>query len=855
MHLKNRVEAGQFLALKLQELEFVNPCILALPRGGVPVAAEIAQQLDADLDLLLVKKIGMPGYEELALGAIAEQGPPYWIKELVSRSKLSEAQLAELAERKRLEIDKQSSKWRQGKSPIDIKGRDVILVDDGLATGATMTSAVHLVQQQSPRRIIMAVPVAPLSIVPEMMALVDEAVFLIQPEQFFAVGQWYEDFTQVEDEEVTRILSRNLSPSWQSIEIVDGDVRLPSLFFCPIEVKAVIIFAHGSGSSHLSARHKKVADALHQAGFATLRFDLLSTAESQTRQNVFDIRLLQKRLRLGTDWVCRQETCKNMPVGYFGASTGAAAALAAAAADPRIFAIVSRGGRPDLAGLDLSLVKAPTLLIVGGADGSVISLNEAAHRRLSDSQVKIIPGAGHLFEEPGALEKVTEYAQDWFERCLAKNLRVQDTSLDIESAVLKVAKPIRKEQDLRALVRQMSEARVVMLGESTHGTEEFYRLRRQISQMLMEDYGFKFIAVEGDWPDCYKFNQYIKEKSPADSVEELMHTFQRWPLWMWANVEVAELIKWMKGRDKGFYGLDVYSLYESIEVLISYADKLDTESAARIRKVYGCFEPFEQRETKYAQSLTRYPSGCEQEAMDCLRNLVRLRLEQTQLDEEELFNARQNATIIKNAEQYYRAMLQGDAYSWNVRDQHMMETLDQLLRRHGEGAKAIVWAHNTHIGDYHATDMLEDGYINIGGLARERYGIENVYLVGFGTFQGEVLAGKAWSAKPQVMTLPPAAAGSYEFHLHKVGQEMKAEQFFFSMDHAQPKALQKRLGHRAVGVVYQSGYEQQGRNYVPTDLAHRYDAFIFVDHTSALRAIYPQQPRAGLIPETWPAGQ
>jgi erythromycin esterase-like protein len=273
---------------------------------------------------------------------------------------------------------------------------------------------------------------------------------------------------------------------------------------------------------------------------------------------------------------------------------------------------------------------------------------------------------------------------------------------------------------------------VVMLGEATHGTEEFYRIRRDISERLIADHGFKFIAVEGDWPDCYKLNRYI-ETGEGGSAKKIMASFKRWPTWMWANYQTAELIEWLRKNGGNFYGLDVYSLYDSLEIIKQYISQVDQDLAEKIDATYSCFEPFERSEISYGRELVKYPEGCQQEILKCLQQMLRTRVEETHLSNAELFDARQNATIIQNAERYYRATMFGGAESWNVRDRHMMDTLDALLRRHGEGAKAIVWAHNTHIGDYHATDMVDEGYVNLGGLARERYGIENVHLVGLGT--------------------------------------------------------------------------------------------------------------------------
>ena len=861
MRFENRFQAGIFLAERLKSWTTSRPVVLALPRGGVPVAYEVAKALHGELDLLLVKKIGVPGRGELALGAIAENGKPYWNKEFLSLANIPKSKLKVLGDEKLKEVVEQGRNLRGERPRIPVVGRVVIVVDDGLATGATMIAAIECLKQQNPKKIIVAVPVASSQAVGTISELVDKVIVGQIPEDLWSVGMWYEDFTQVTDEEVKELLNvpSGISPEGEDVEVEirDADVRLPGRLTLPSHARAVVIFAHGSGSTHMSPRNRKVAQALHDSGFGTLLFDLLTEEEAANRANVFNIELLARRLSVATNWLRERTRLSLLPVGYFGASTGAAAALGAAAKDPSIFAVVSRGGRPDLA-KNLANVRSPTLLIVGGDDGPVIPLNELAKQHLKSAELVIVPGAGHLFEEPGTLNKVMEYALDWFTQCLESSpLKVAPKPVESVIAELrKVAKPIRQMDDLDALVKRMSERRVVMLGEATHGTEEFYELRKVISQKLIEDYGFHFIAVEGDWPDCFELNRYISDPEFALSAIEVMNRFRRWPSWMWANHQVEDLIEWMKGGRAGFYGLDVYSLNESLAVLKNYATQVDAKLAEKINSAYSCFEPYEKSEIGYASSLIRYPPNCADEAVECLREMARARLEDTNLNSEQLFDARQNALILRNAERYYRAMVQGTAESWNIRDEHMISTLDALLQRYGEGAKAIVWAHNTHIGDYKATDMAEEGNINLGGLARERYGIENVFLLGLGTYQGEVLAGQAWDAIPEVMKVHPAREGSIEAYIHQVANELDTNSVYFELHNGKRQpALATRRGHRAIGVVYQSRFETHGRNYVPTDLAGRYDAFLFVDKTKALRPVISLKGKKGLIPESWPSGQ
>jgi erythromycin esterase-like protein len=323
---------------------------------------------------------------------------------------------------------------------------------------------------------------------------------------------------------------------------------------------------------------------------------------------------------------------------------------------------------------------------------------------------------------------------------------------------------------------------------------------------------------------------------------------------MWANEEIPPLINWMKKVHKGgFFGLDVYSLFESLDEIKKHLDHIDPIVSQKILDGYKCFESYKCDEIAYAKSLLKIPRGCKEEAISNLRAILRMRLHETSLTSESLFDAKQNAQVITNAEKYYRTMMSGGAESWNVRDTHMMDTLESLLKQHGPDSKAIVWAHNTHIGDYHATDMLENGYINLGGLARERFGVENVYLLGLSTYEGEVTAGRAWGAEEKKMNLPKAKAGTFEDYFHQASQNMKAGKFLTTFDKLEKQStLYRKLGHRAVGVVYDPLHESHG-NYVPTIIAKRYDGLIFVDQTTALNSLHSAF-NVEEFPETWPQG-
>ncbi|PWU20410.1 MAG: phosphoribosyl transferase [Bdellovibrio sp.] len=427
---QDRQQAGLLLADQLCQKNLDNTtCVLALPRGGVPVAWEVANRLRCPLDILFVKKVGAPRQSEFALGAVSEEGEAHWNDTAIAQMGLERKDLYPLAQEKWRELKAQINRLREGRPSLDVNGRTVIVVDDGLATGETMAVALQLLKKKSPRRIIVAIPTGSISAVNLISPLCDEIVVLDSPHPFAAVGQWYEDFTQVTDAEVEHLLHQK--SGHQKCEHQVGDhqenhgVRVPceGEFFAgelsvPKKAKGLIIFAHGSGSSHQSPRNKKVATQLNRCGFGTLLFDLLTASEAKDRRLVFNIPLLVKRLVNATLWVQGQGL--RLPIGYFGASTGAAAALGAAAQLPQVASVVCRGGRPDLAAEYLSDVRVPVLLIVGGLDTEVLRLNQKAQSRIANCKVSILPGVGHLFEEAGALEQVTLQAIQLFDDSLAQ---------------------------------------------------------------------------------------------------------------------------------------------------------------------------------------------------------------------------------------------------------------------------------------------------------------------------------------------------------------------------------------------------------------------------------------------------
>ncbi len=420
-----------------------------------------------------------------------------------------------------------------------------------------------------------------------------------------------------------------------------------------------------------------------------------------------------------------------------------------------------------------------------------------------------------------------------------------------------LTRPLENGGDLDPLMDRIGDARYVLLGEASHGTSEFYRWRMRLSQRLFEEKGFSFICVEGDWPDCYRVNRYVKSyRDSGSSAQEVLTAFERWPTWMWANWEIVALAEWMRrfnqGRQAemkvGFYGLDVYSLWESLDAISKYLEEHEPEAVEMARKAYHCFEPYSEDPQEYARSVAFVPETCEDEVVELLKN-VRQKLPEFQHDHESKFSLEQNALVVQNAERYYRAMIAGGANSWNVRDYHMAETLDRLMSHHGDGAKTIVWAHNTHVGDARATDMAEVGMVNIGELIRRRHNPDGVVLAGFGSYEGSVIAGQEWDAPMEVMDVPQGRSGSWEQVFH---QAKAHNQLLLMGDLGDDERFMQVRGHRAIGVVYDPRFEAYG-NYVPTVLPRRYDAFMFVDQTTALHPLHlPEAVKEP--PEMYPWG-
>lgn len=390
------------------------------------------------------------------------------------------------------------------------------------------------------------------------------------------------------------------------------------------------------------------------------------------------------------------------------------------------------------------------------------------------------------------------------------------------------------------LIEAVGDAEIVMLGEATHGTSEFYKIRTSITQRLIQEKGFVCLAVEGDWPSAQAVNRYIKGyDNPDGPLQELLtNAFNRWPAWMWANEEVASLVSWLRSENEertpseriGFYGIDLYSLYESIDEVLQFLKEnesfgVDLEMA---KKAFSCFEPYNRMPEHYALSTAHFSGECIREVTDLLATIRQNERHYSAQQELDL-NVEMNALVAKNAEAYYRAMLQDDAASWNIRDQHMFEAIEQIKQYYGAGAKIIVWEHNTHIGDASETSMKQEQMVNVGQLVREKYGRDRTFAVGFGTYEGTVIAADSWGVPFEVMQVPPAKFNTWEGQMHAAGSEDKLLIFTEENRHR----FNEWIGHRAIGVVYNPEFESFG-NYVPSRVGSRYDVFLYIDRTNAL---------------------
>jgi erythromycin esterase-like protein/predicted phosphoribosyltransferase len=644
-HFRNRAEAGQLLAERLREYAGRDDVVvLGLPRGGMPVAFEIARALHVPLDVFVVRKLGVPGHEELALGAIATGGVRVLNKQLIESLRIPPEWIEAVDAKERRELERRERAYRAGRPPPDLVAKTVILVDDGLATGSTMFAAVQAVRADDPARIVVAVPVADPEVCASLRGPADEVVCLSTPRPLRSVGEWYADFSQTTDDEVRDLLALAPRPPVPS----DPDMLRPL-----------------TGTEH----------------------------------------------------------------------------------------------------------------------------------------------------------------------------------------------------DYDPLVDRATAMGFVLLGEATHGTDEFYRERAEITKRLIAECGFTTVAVEADWPDAYRVNRFVRGDGADESAESALSGFRRFPVWMWRNAVIAEFVGWLRrwndalpdGAPKvGFYGLDLYSLHASMEAVIAYLEGVDPEAAKRARERYACFDQFGRDPQIYA-----YEAGmagaepCEQQVVDQLVELRRRACEPANgggdADAEARFYVEQNARLVINAERYYRAMFRGGVQSWNLRDQHMAETLEALkthLERMSGPAKVAVWEHNSHLGDNRATEVGHAGQLNVGQLVRERHPGQAL-LVGFTTYTGTVTAASEWGGPAERKYVRRALPGSWEELFHEQGPQA------FLVDTEQ---LPGRRLERAIGVVYRPETERIS-HYFHARVAEQFDTLIHFDETHAVEPLErTSQWERGELPETYPWG-
>lgn len=660
---RDRQEAGRFLARELSAYaDRSDVLVLALPRGGVPVAYEVAQALQAPLDIFLVRKLGVPGHEELAMGAVATGGVRVLNRDVVEPLGITAEAIEGVASRELEELERREQLYRGGRTPPDPRGRTVLLVDDGLATGATMRAAIAALRRQQPARVVVAVPTASPDICAALKAEADDVVCAITPDPFFAVGYWYDDFTQTPDDEVRDLLARSRQPE-----------------------------------------RKRAAE------------------------------------------------------------------------------------------------KAP------------------------------------------------------------------DTTP--AEAVREAARPlIGTMRDYDPLLARIGDAHFVLLGEASHGTDEFYRGRAAITKRLIEEKGFTAVAAEADWPDAYRVNRYVYGTGQDANAIEALGGFRRFPSWMWRNTAVVEFVDWLRAHNDalppgaakvGFYGLDLYSLHASMDAVLQYLERVDVEAAKRARERYACFDRADRDPQIYGfLAGAGIDRSCQQAAVAQLAELQRRAAEYVKRDgptaEDDLFYAEQNARLVKDAESYYRSMFLEEVSSWNLRDRHMAETLDAIsahLGRHGATAKIAVWAHNSHIGDARKTQMGRGGELNIGQLVREKHAGDAV-LVGFTTDHGTVTAASEWGASAERKNVRPALVGSWEavFHTALPGRFLLT----WDRDDALRAALTEPRLERAIGVIYRPETERAS-HYFEARLAEQFDALLHFDETRAVEPLeLTAEWEAGEVPETYP---
>jgi protein-L-isoaspartate(D-aspartate) O-methyltransferase len=480
------------------------------------------------------------------------------------------------------------------------------------------------------------------------------------------------------------------------------------------------------------------------------------------------------------------------------------------------------------------------------------------HQRL----VKVVRRGEHDFSEE-ELEPVRFVPligeQGWADihpKAASRTAAKEQTPADlIREAAIRL--PALDDPAFGKLFDRFAQARVVLLGEASHGTSEFYRARAAITRRLIEQHGFSIVAVEADWPDAASIDRYVRHKEPRPGIDA---AFQRFPTWMWRNTDVEDFVEWMRAHNEkrpaeqraGFFGLDIYNMNASIRAVVDYLDKTDPEAAKIARQRYGCLTPWQKDPVTYGRmALTTGHAKCEDAVAAMLRDIFAKQMQYRKQDEDDFLDAGQNARLVAAAERYYRMMYQGSAESWNLRDRHMFATLEALLSWRGESAKAVVWAHNSHIGNAAATEMgLIREEINIGQLCRDRFGNE-ASLIGFGTDRGTVAAASDWDEPMEIKQVRPAHRDSYE----RLCRDSGIDQFLIDLREDEQPQLHAGLRYprleRAIGVIYRPETELAS-HYFDASLPQQFDGYVWFEETRAVTPL-PAAVRAG-VPETYPFG-